>query len=129
MSMLKMCLNWKVVAGLAALGLAIWVVAPGLVAAALPLLLLAACPLSMLLMGASMARGHGTAAAGQTQATAASEAASLRAELEGLRAREAALAARIGALEGAAASSPASPNEPRAAETIAPAGPSPQRGR
>lgn len=45
-----MCINWKVVAGLAVVGVGIWVVKPTLIGAALPLLILAACPLSMLLM-------------------------------------------------------------------------------
>ena len=54
MKMLKMCLNWKVLAGLAAVGVGIYLVAPDLVAAALPILLLAACPLSMVLMMWSM---------------------------------------------------------------------------
>ena len=44
------CLNWRVVAGLALVGGGVWVLAPNLVGAALPLLLVAACPLSMLLM-------------------------------------------------------------------------------
>jgi len=47
---LHICLNWKVVVGLAALGLGIWVVAPDLVWAAVPVLVVLACPLSMLLM-------------------------------------------------------------------------------
>lgn len=55
MKMGGMCLNWKVLAGLAGVGLVVWIVAPNLVAAALPLLLVAACPLSMLLMGRGMA--------------------------------------------------------------------------
>jgi hypothetical protein len=45
-----LCLNWNVVAGLAVLGLGIWVVAPNLVWAALPVLVVLACPLSMLFM-------------------------------------------------------------------------------
>lgn len=45
-----MCLNWKVLAGLAAVGVGLWVVAPNLIGAALPLLLVAACPLSMFFM-------------------------------------------------------------------------------
>ena len=44
------CLIWKVVAALAVAGLAIWVFAPGLLAAAPPLLVVVACPLSMLFM-------------------------------------------------------------------------------
>ncbi len=46
----RMCLNWKMLGALAAVGAGIWILAPGAVAAALPLLLLAACPLSMLVM-------------------------------------------------------------------------------
>ena len=57
--MLKMCLNPKVLAGLAAIGVAVYLVAPNLIVAALPLLILAACPLSMLFMGGAMRRGHG----------------------------------------------------------------------
>ncbi len=45
-----MCLDWRVLVGLAAVGVGIYVVAPGTVVAALPILSLAACPLSMLLM-------------------------------------------------------------------------------
>lgn len=48
--MVKCCLNWKVVAGVAVTGAGLWVMAPGLVSAALPLLFLAICPVSMLLM-------------------------------------------------------------------------------
>ena len=58
MKMGGMCFNWKVLAGLAAVGLAVWLVAPNLVGAALPLLILAACPLSMLLMGRGMQGSH-----------------------------------------------------------------------
>ena len=54
MKMGGMCFNWKVLAGLAGVGLAVWIVAPNLVGAALPLLLVVACPLSMLLMGRGM---------------------------------------------------------------------------
>jgi Protein of unknown function (DUF2933) len=48
--MLRACLNWKVIGALALVGLGIWSVSPNLLAAALPVLLLAACPISMLLM-------------------------------------------------------------------------------
>ncbi len=46
----SMCLNPRVIAGLAVVGVGIWVLAPGLVWTALPLLFVAACPLSMLFM-------------------------------------------------------------------------------
>ncbi len=56
-----MCYNWKVLAGLAAVGVAIVVLAPAAALAALPLLLLAVCPLSMGFMMYRM-RGHGGSA-------------------------------------------------------------------
>ncbi len=49
MNMLKMCLNWKVLVGIAAVGVGIYLVAPEL-AAALPYLVLAICPISVILM-------------------------------------------------------------------------------
>ena len=52
--MLKMCLNWRVLVGLAVSGLVIGLFAPGLFGRALPILLLAACPISMLVMLATM---------------------------------------------------------------------------
>lgn len=52
--MLKCCLNWKVVAGLAVVGVTVWALAPGTLSAALPLLVLAVCPLSMLFMMKAM---------------------------------------------------------------------------
>lgn len=54
---MKMCFNWKVAAGLLLAGLGVFAVAPNLFGAALPLLILAACPLSMLLMLRAMSGG------------------------------------------------------------------------
>ena len=54
-NLLGMCLNWKVLAGLAVVGLIVLVVAPQFIWAALPILLVAACPLSMLFMMRGMA--------------------------------------------------------------------------
>ena len=61
MKMLKMCLNPKVLAVLAAAGVGIYLFAPGLLAEVVPILLLAACPLSMLLMmwGMQHTQGQG----------------------------------------------------------------------
>ena len=59
MKLLKMCLNPIVLAGLVVAGVAIYLIAPNLIAAALPILLLAACPLSMLLMVWSMQHTQG----------------------------------------------------------------------
>ncbi len=50
MKVLKACLDWRVLVALALVGLGIWLLAPGAVAAVLPALVLAACPLSMVLM-------------------------------------------------------------------------------
>jgi Protein of unknown function (DUF2933) len=53
------CLNWKVIAGLAVVGLGVWVFEPGLMHAVLPLLIAAICPLSMLFMMRGMMAGQG----------------------------------------------------------------------
>ena len=53
-----MCLNWKALAGLGAVGLGIWLFAPSLVGGGSLILLLAlACPLSCVLMMIPMLRG------------------------------------------------------------------------
>lgn len=105
-----MCINWKVVAGLAVVGVGIWVVKPGLIGAALPLLILAACPLSMLLM----MRGMGGQRAGEPQGAARPEAAGqplppgltrekqlaeLRARATALQSRHEAIARELARLE------------------------------
>src|SRR5260221_13876157 len=59
MRLFGLCLNWKVIAGLAIVALGVWVLAPQLLAAALPVLILAACPLSMLLMMRAMGTMNG----------------------------------------------------------------------
>ena len=50
MEALRKCFNPKVIIGLALVAIGIAVFAPNQLAAALPLLLLAACPLSMVIM-------------------------------------------------------------------------------
>ncbi len=56
-----MCLNKKVLIGAGAVGLAILVLVPRLFAVAVPILVLAACPLSMVLMMRAMrTKGTGT---------------------------------------------------------------------
>lgn len=52
MEMLKKCLNPKVLIGLGLVALGFLIFAPQLLPAALPLLLIAACPLSMVAMTA-----------------------------------------------------------------------------
>ena len=58
LSMLFMCLNWKVVGGLAVIAIIIGIIAPKLLLGAIPLLIVAACPLSMLFMMRGMQRGQ-----------------------------------------------------------------------
>lgn len=57
-SLFGMCLDWKVLAGLAVVGLAIWVIAPTFLLGAIPLLIVLACPLSMLFMMRGMRSGE-----------------------------------------------------------------------
>ena len=57
-SMLACCLNWKVLAGVGAVAVAVLLFAPGAAVTALPLLVLAICPLSMIGMMVAM-RGMG----------------------------------------------------------------------
>lgn len=98
MQMLKHCLNWKVIAGLAAVGIGIYAVAPGLVAAALPILLLAICPLSMMFMMKGM-QGNQGGDGGRQEPQEAGASPTREGELARLRTQQVALADRIGALE------------------------------
>lgn len=58
MQHLKHCLNPKVIAGVVVVAAAVWVFAPGAFAAAMPLLVLAICPFSMLVMAVFMRDGQ-----------------------------------------------------------------------
>lgn len=87
---LKCCLNPKVIAGVVAVGVGVYVFAPGAFAAALPLLVLAICPLSMVLMmgmmmgGGSKGAGSETAdscSSGQSEEVEGSQVASLQARV------------------------------------------------
>ena len=101
------CLNWKVVAGLGAVGLVVLIVAPGASRSVLPLLLLAACPLSMVAMMWAMRGMHGKqqTTRGQVEPDQPSsreqQLAQLRGQLTDVDARQAALAAYVRALEEA----------------------------
>lgn len=57
MNLLKACYDWRVITALAAVGISVFFLAPNLIGAALPLLLVAVCPLSMILM-MKMMGGH-----------------------------------------------------------------------
>ncbi len=109
--MCGMSLNWKVLAGLAATGIGIYAFAPNLVGAALPLLAVAVCPLSMLAMMWGMSRmggmqGSGCATQERRAGTGIGGADAsqgrigrLREELHSLQAREAAIRAEVAELE------------------------------
>jgi hypothetical protein len=66
----RMCLNWKVIIGLAIVGIGTWIIVPNVVGMLLPLLLVAACPISMLLMMRGMRGGHCATQTAQTTAVA-----------------------------------------------------------
>ena len=83
-------------AGLVVAGVAIYLIAPNLIAAALPILLLAACPISMLLMMWSMQHTQGQ----EKQTPQEPDAGLTREErVARLRAQQAALADQVEALE------------------------------
>lgn len=109
------CFNPRVLGGLALAAAAVFVFAPGAFAAVLPFLVMAACPLSMVLMMRGMPGGqcstHGRQADQQPQTaggavppTSASEAeiARLRAEVDQLEAERAARNDLDRALDGPA---------------------------
>lgn len=54
MSVLRACLDRRVLAALAVTAVLVAIVAPQLITAAIPLLVIAACPLSMVVMMATM---------------------------------------------------------------------------
>lgn len=105
-----LCLDWRVLVGLALVGLAVARFAPHALGAALPLLVLAVCPLSMLLMMGGMARMHdhgGAAAAAPvdqsdpTALTAGEQLRALQEQLAHLQAESAVIAQQIHRLAAA----------------------------
>ncbi len=117
--MCGMCLNWKVLAGLSAVGIGIYAWAPNLVGAALPLLAVAVCPLSMLAMMWGIGRMGGMQGSGcatqdqraQTEIGGADASqgriGQLREDLRDLEAREAAIRAEVEELEATESRRPA----------------------
>ena len=104
------CLNWKVVTGLALIGLGVWALAPALVGAALPVLLAAICPLSLLVMLIGMGRRRGMSPPRPVSRphalglTPADQLAALRAHLATLDAQQAALVRELTQAEALAVS-------------------------
>ena len=100
MNILRACFDWRVLTGLAVLGIGIYLVAPGLIAAAIPLLLLAVCPLSMLLMMKAMGgQQPGSGAELPMERIGADRAAALRQELLDLGTRQEQVAGDLRAIE------------------------------
>jgi hypothetical protein len=102
----RFCIDWKVVAGLAAVALGLFLFQPRLFTAALPVLLVAACPLSMLLMMwgmRSMAQPAPTPTAPQQRAdqqlTPHEQIARLRSQLSDLQSAQLAITNQIRSLE------------------------------
>jgi septal ring factor EnvC (AmiA/AmiB activator) len=104
-----LCFNWKVLVGLAAVGLGVWVVAPDLVGLALPLLILLACPLSMLFMARGMQGGQSASQPEQAsrpadvRLTRDEQLTELKAQLAIAQTRQQAIAREIAELEAARA--------------------------
>ena len=100
---LKMCLNWKVAAALAAAVAAVWVFAPKVAVGVAPLLLIAVCPLSMLLMMATMRGGHQDTSpdhpGGLDTAPSERRLAELKSQMSEVQARQDSLANEIRRLE------------------------------
>jgi hypothetical protein len=99
---LRKCLNWKVLAGLGAVGLAVWVLAPGLLAQAIPFLIVLVCPLSMLLMMRGMHEGSSSTPSVEEKAHtdgSGDHLAELRSELASAQSRKESLARQIRQLE------------------------------
>ena len=83
-----MCLNKKVIGGLVAAAVAIYLLVPDLFGAALPLLILAACPLSMLLMMRMMSGSKKGSTDTEQSSGDVDELAQLRGEVDRLRAEQ-----------------------------------------
>lgn len=95
------CLNWRVMAGLAAAGIGVWVFAPRVVSSALPFLILAVCPISMLLMMRAMQGGQGSTRDGTSDGKG-SDLAELKARLVRVQAEQDAIAGEIACVEAEA---------------------------
>ncbi len=128
MNMLRACYDWRVLTALAALGIGIYVVAPGLVAAALPLLVLAACPLSMLLMMKAMGGQQATSSSAPEPASV-DRVAALREELDTLGRRQEQLAEELRAIAAAPGDDPDVPDATATARLPDQAHPSQLNGR
>lgn len=113
MNMLKACYDWRVITALAAVGGGVVLFAPGLIGAALPLLIVAVCPLSMMIMMKTMG-GHDQNASPAADAQPIDRAEQIRTELAASRREQLRLARELEDLEAPAAVAvrPAQPTSP-----------------
>ena len=99
----KMCLNPKVIGGVVAVAVGVLLFAPHLAASALPVLFIAICPLSMLLMMRSMQGDHSgmreERTPNSTDPVSTNQVADLKGEVAKLHEREADLEQQIARLE------------------------------
>ncbi|MGE0600612.1 MAG: DUF2933 domain-containing protein [Dehalococcoidia bacterium] len=108
-SALGMCFNWKVLAGLGVVAAGVLLFAPGAALAVLPLLLLAACPLSMVVMMFAM-RGHSAGASESCHHTDGDASVQAKqARLAALREEEQRLELELSASTGGGAEAPTAP--------------------
>ena len=102
-----MCLNWKVIAALSALGLGVWVIAPSFVGLALPLLIVLVCPLSMLFMMRGMGGSQCAAQSSHVRQPAATaltreeQLAEMKSQLASLKAEQDTITREIGEMNAA----------------------------
>ncbi|WP_035699109.1 DUF2933 domain-containing protein [Glycomyces tenuis] len=92
MRMMNMCLNKKVIIGLGAVAVGVLALKPAWFLTALPLLILAVCPLSMIFMMRSHAKMNDQCSTGTADSTEIDQRVkTLQAELRQLKAEQAAL--------------------------------------
>jgi hypothetical protein len=109
MNMLKMCLNWKVIVGVVIVGIGIYVYAPGFALAALPFLVLAICPLSMIfMMGAMGNMNRDGEKSGAACAMGGNKPGNREEELARLKEQQRELGDKIATMEAEATEAPAS---------------------
>lgn len=110
MNALKMCLNWKAVTAVTVVAVGLFVLAPDLAAAALPFLVLAICPLSMILMmvmmNGSKDESDAACSPGSTNTDSSRPSETPEEQLASLRAQQKNLAPKIDALQSQASRTP-----------------------
>jgi len=105
----RLCLDPRVLVAFGALGVAVWLLAPGLLMSAIPLLIVLACPASMIVMAAMMRPSQGTT----SDQGAPRDAGRIRSELADLETRWTSLEAELSAAQEPVAGAGEAPQAPR----------------